>query len=175
MDIKYILYLLNEIKKMDNQYKLYGSFVHKYISNSSLENDEILEFEQLNNIKLPEDYKVFINQVGNGGAGPIYGLDSLEIKKIENLNKPCRLKLDMSDEEWNVIITDKKLLFHINNTIEGKGCLPVVMQDMNKIINLNLSKKLDYNSFETMYDMSNVYDISSLVYAKRICKQVKEF
>lgn len=39
------------------------------------------------NISLPEDYKLFLTQVGNGGMGPFYGLLPLELdpKKQTNL------------------------------------------------------------------------------------------
>lgn len=101
-----------------------------------------------------------------------YLLNELRKFYIEELYKEYDVPLPELTKEGkiNFKITDKKLLFHINEAIGGKGCLPIVMQDMNKIIDLDLCKELDYNSFTKMYDMSNVYDISSLVYAKRLRK-----
>lgn len=39
--------------------------------------DRVREFEQSHSIRLPSEYRDFLVQIGNGGAGPYYGLFSL--------------------------------------------------------------------------------------------------
>lgn len=38
---------------------------------------KLAEFESNNDVVLPEDYRRFLAMIGNGGAGPYYGLDPL--------------------------------------------------------------------------------------------------
>lgn len=52
----------------------FGSIGHQYRLNDPLPATVIDEFEREHGIALPEDYKQFITSIGNGGAGPYYGL-----------------------------------------------------------------------------------------------------
>ena len=61
-----------------NPFKLFGSNKHKYQLNDCLSEVEILDFEKNNQIELPQDYRKFIKNIGNGGAGPAYGIFKLE-------------------------------------------------------------------------------------------------
>ena len=47
---------------------------HHYLLNPPLEPVVVESFEKQHGISLPEDYKQFITTIGNGGAGPHYGL-----------------------------------------------------------------------------------------------------
>jgi len=69
---------LDLLLELDEQYMVVGSNKHKYLFNNKKTAEELKKFEVLHNIVLPEEYKVFLLQVGNGGAGPNYGLYSLE-------------------------------------------------------------------------------------------------
>lgn len=51
---------------------------HQYKFNSCLNESDIASFEQKFGVKLPEEYRDFLLIVGNGGAGPDYGILSLE-------------------------------------------------------------------------------------------------
>ena len=73
--------------------------------NNCLSDNYIDKFEKNNNIKLPDDYKYFITEIGNGGIGPDYGLFSLEesIIDIKLKNKP-NIKLNIPfnfTKSWN--------------------------------------------------------------------------
>lgn len=70
-------------KKTDKKLKVFGAEEHKYMLNKPVLEGEILKFEQLYSITLPECYKSFLLHIGNGGidsknsgAGPYYGLYS---------------------------------------------------------------------------------------------------
>ena len=59
---------------LDKKYKIFGSFSHKYKINPKLSEEEILKFESENKITLPAEYREYLKTIGNGGAGPFYGL-----------------------------------------------------------------------------------------------------
>ena len=70
--------LLEKAKVTDADLKQFGAQNHKYQWNPPASLKEIEEFEQETGISLPDDYRNFLLQAGNGGAGPFYGLFSLE-------------------------------------------------------------------------------------------------
>ncbi len=51
----------------------YG-WCHRYRLEEPIAPDEVAAFERQHGITLPEDYKAFLTQLGNGGAGPDYGI-----------------------------------------------------------------------------------------------------
>lgn len=65
---------LARLSKRDRKRKLFGSASHGYVLNPPLGADGIERFETKHGIALPDDYKLFITEIGNGGAGPAYGL-----------------------------------------------------------------------------------------------------
>lgn len=70
--------LLEKAKVTDADLKQFGAEHHKYQWNPPASLKEIEEFEQETGISLPDGYRNFLLQAGNGGAGPFYGLFSLE-------------------------------------------------------------------------------------------------
>ncbi|MBY0084202.1 SMI1/KNR4 family protein [Brevibacillus brevis] len=50
--------------------------------NPTLNADEISLFEEQLNVKLPDDFKCFLSEIGNGGFGPGYGLIPLGTETI---------------------------------------------------------------------------------------------
>ena len=69
---------IQNLRKLDKRFRLFGSDHHKYKFRSSINNTQIKAFEQKHNIELPEDYRAFLLEFGNGGCGPGYGLIQLE-------------------------------------------------------------------------------------------------
>ena len=88
--------------QVDSRHNIFGSEKHKYKFNPVASMERVRSFEEKYNIKLPEAYVSFFTQVGNGGAGPEYGLYSLE--HIEQYESEYLLQ-DDSDE----IFIDKNL------------------------------------------------------------------
>lgn len=74
----YIYELLNKANEVDREYKVFGASKHKYKLNSPASMDEIRALEAELNITFPEEFVYFYTEIGNGGAGPYYGLYSLE-------------------------------------------------------------------------------------------------
>lgn len=53
---------------------MFGEDSHSYELNPSLTDEEVDAFELGHGIRLPRGYREFLTRVGNGGAGPYYGL-----------------------------------------------------------------------------------------------------
>jgi len=65
----------------DTEHVVFGANGHRYLLRARLTESQVAEFEQRYDIRLPEDYRQFLLELGNGGAGPFYGilgLDQLE-------------------------------------------------------------------------------------------------
>jgi len=67
------------LKGIDKDFKLFGADHHHYEFNPPLTLEDVSSFEERNRISLPEDYRDFVLNVGNGGAGPYYGIYPLRL------------------------------------------------------------------------------------------------
>ena len=76
---------------------------HRCLLNPTLDESASQDFEANHHIRLPEDYRTFLREAGNGGAGPYYGLDrlSLEVPTCDALARPCMVRPEMSSRERN--------------------------------------------------------------------------
>jgi Leucine-rich repeat (LRR) protein len=78
---------LQKLIQTDKEYKIFGAKEgnwggHEYKLNPVLSTFDLDVFESANQVKLPEEYRIFLTQIANGGAGPYYGLYALD-KGIE--------------------------------------------------------------------------------------------
>ncbi|WP_179218682.1 SMI1/KNR4 family protein [Saccharibacillus sp. O23] len=82
--------------------KVFGASSHQYKLNEPLAAEAIEAFERKHGIELPEELTDFLTAVGDGGAGPQYGIYRLERMEKESarLAEPCRLRPDFTDDEW---------------------------------------------------------------------------
>jgi len=85
----YIYELLNKANDVDKEYKVFGASKHKYKLNPPASMDEIRALEVELNITFPEEFVYFYTRIGNGGAGPYYGLYS-----VEEIKRNCEGKQD---------------------------------------------------------------------------------
>ena len=65
---------VEKLRAMDREFRLFGADHHRYRFNPPLAEIDLLGFEERNRISLPKDYRNFVLNVGNGGAGPYYGI-----------------------------------------------------------------------------------------------------
>jgi hypothetical protein len=68
---------LERVRASGTKFGVFGEEGHNYELHPPLSNEEVSEFEVEHGVRLPEDYRQFLTRVGNGGAGPHYGLFKL--------------------------------------------------------------------------------------------------
>jgi hypothetical protein len=69
--------MLRRLRAADTSFRVFGAKEHRYRLGPPLSESELTAFEFANRIRLPDDYRRFLAVVGNGGAGPFYGLEPL--------------------------------------------------------------------------------------------------
>jgi hypothetical protein len=65
---------IEKLRAMHLGLRLFAADHHRYEFNPPLAEIDLLRFEERNRISLPKDYRDFVLNVGNGGAGPYYGI-----------------------------------------------------------------------------------------------------
>ena len=65
------------LAERDRRCEIFGADHHRYRRRPRLEESEVTSFERAHRIALPADLRAFLVRVGNGGAGPFYGLHAL--------------------------------------------------------------------------------------------------
>ncbi len=76
--IQRILSKITKLKSLDMNLTLFGAETHNYEFQAPLSDTSIRQFEKLHQINLPSSYRIFLQQIGDGGMGPYYGLEPLE-------------------------------------------------------------------------------------------------
>ena len=77
LDPKILRERLGELKSLDSELKIFGANGHRYRLNPPLTASKVAAVEKKYAMRLPEDYRRFILEVANGGAGPYYGVFKL--------------------------------------------------------------------------------------------------
>jgi hypothetical protein len=77
---------LAELRRHDPHFRVFGASDHRYVLNSCLSERQVRKMEARYGITLPEEYRRFLLLMGNGGAGPAYGLFSLEQSLAHSLD-----------------------------------------------------------------------------------------
>ena len=110
---------LQQAKERDALYKVFGAGSHRYHLNAPASIAEVDTFEKHYGIQLPECYRSFVLQIGNGGksypnlgAGPYFGiyplgqnLNDLIYKNVAlHLKKTCSLNPKILTTRWDEII-----------------------------------------------------------------------
>jgi len=71
-DIPAVVAAMSQLR--ENKAKVFGSDGHRFRLNPVFSESEAVAFERHHRILLPADYRQFITKLGNGGAGPFYGV-----------------------------------------------------------------------------------------------------
>jgi len=72
MDAEKIRYHLGQLHRAAPD--VFGARSHRFLLNEPFGEDAVRGFESASGIRLPGDYREFIASIGNGGAGPYYGV-----------------------------------------------------------------------------------------------------
>ena len=109
---------LAQAKAADKDLEVFGASSHKYHLNPPVSEAELLAFEEKYGVSLPEDYRAFVQTIGDANAqkldtmaGPYYGLyafgtqvnDLVYAQTETYLKAPCALSPDMTQEEWEAL------------------------------------------------------------------------
>lgn len=98
---------ISELKHKDPNYIRFGALSHKYTFQDKLDEVEVISFEEKIEVRLPNDYREFIINIGNGGAGPCYGIQKVDLLNPTDfrLTNNANLVLDKPfthiNDEWN--------------------------------------------------------------------------
>jgi hypothetical protein len=107
--------LVRRLRDVDRNFRVFGSEQHKYQLDGVLSEADLSRFEAAQNVELPLDYRCFLATVGNGGAGPFYGMEPLGTfgrdlsrpfvltKDTEGLTEEERFRLGDRDEYPGVL------------------------------------------------------------------------
>ncbi|MEO3946226.1 SMI1/KNR4 family protein [Gorillibacterium sp. CAU 1737] len=101
----YLRQLVQRAGMLDPNREVFGSAKHQYQLNPVLPLDEVRKYEERHQVQLPEEYVFFLTQVGNGGAGPYYGIYSLERTGSNEeytriCGQPAWINEAMTKESW---------------------------------------------------------------------------
>jgi hypothetical protein len=105
-----IRFYLKELDLKDKSRSVFGAKLHDYKLQPPLDIKVISDFESEKNITFPLDYKYFITEIGNGGAGPKYGLFPFHmhhsghnlVNWSENVDVGDLTKPFLFQEDWNL-------------------------------------------------------------------------
>ena len=67
--------ILKQARSIDSKCGLFGSAKHKYQLNPPIRASFVRTLEEKYGFTLPDDYFRFITEIGDGGAGPDYGIE----------------------------------------------------------------------------------------------------
>jgi hypothetical protein len=88
-DFKDLSEILRRLQDEDKELRVFGARTHKHNLRPPLTENEMQAFEQKHQVILPDDFRWFYTHIGNGGAGPYYGLESLDKAASDcDLSKP---------------------------------------------------------------------------------------
>ena len=66
--------ILRRAVALDSKYELFGADTHRYVLNPPIDVSIVRSAEEKYDFKLPDEYFRFITEIGDGGAGPDYGI-----------------------------------------------------------------------------------------------------
>jgi len=111
MAIQQLLEKLISLKHKDMEHLVFGAASHRYKLHGCLSDKVLSDFERQHSIRLPEDYRNFLQYAGNGGAGPAYGLLQLQEWNIEEaeINSSHLATPFPHSQAWNMSSLDETL------------------------------------------------------------------
>lgn len=99
--------LAQEGLQYDPLYQIFGANHHRWQFGKPVDMQKIYDFENDMKISLPEALVRYLTELGDGGAGPYYGIYSLDEMREKNkllpetVNLPVMLDHSMTAEQWS--------------------------------------------------------------------------
>jgi len=154
------------LQEKDKACEIFGSSSHRYETKLLVE-EEVLKFEKSENIRLPEEFRLFLLSVGYG-AGPDYGIYSLK-KMQEEYRDFCGCFDEESSMSDSFTLTNKDAMelinlkkqnpkeYHYKRLNNVNGLLPIQTEGCTyfALLVLNGEQKgkiwaVDTNEFDTL-------------------------
>lgn len=121
----YLKELVAQASKKDKNCTVFGAKNHQYQLEPVVSLEQVRRYEQKYHIKLPSEYVFFITEVGNGGAGPDYGIWGIDTKDLPPLEEteittPTPLITpELTQEQWEILLENNDDDFDVT---EGTFC-----------------------------------------------------
>lgn len=93
-DVRQLAERVRELAALDTKLAIFGASSHRYRFAPPLPETDLVTFERAHGFTLPDDFRLFLTTIGNGGAGPSYGVigfragDAEDYTKYERLGAP---------------------------------------------------------------------------------------
>ena len=97
LDIPKIEVVLRQAKRWDMDFPLFGSHSHAHLFQPPLPEEDAAAWEELMEVRLPEDYRLYLTRLGNGGAGPAYGIAPFRCPLQDCLREPAVFSDDQAE------------------------------------------------------------------------------
>ncbi|HZO52947.1 MAG TPA: SMI1/KNR4 family protein [Bryobacteraceae bacterium] len=97
---------LDRLREADRGFSVFGAHSHGYRLGPPLSESALAQCEKRLGVQLPTEYRLFVTRLGHGGAGPYYGLFSLEdrdsedITDLDQIRKPFRWSEAFNPYDW---------------------------------------------------------------------------
>lgn len=127
---------LRRLREGDRELRLFGASAHRHAMRAAATAEEVASFESEHGVRLPEDYRAFLVGLGNGGAGPFYGIFPLGTHDDEagdlvgqpNVAFPYTAAWRLSDDEIEALDDDETGALEAEYWRPLDGALPVVLE-----------------------------------------------
>lgn len=151
---------LEAAKRADKECKVFSSKDHQYNWNKPITKDELADFEKLNHVSLPSEFSLFLTELGNGGAGPYYGIYPIKSNKhYPYLSSPVKAHLSLPIDEWDNLIASHEEEEFFDTLYQGmlpigtQGCayemmLIVTGEQRGRVVYINWDHYKPFITFE---------------------------
>lgn len=147
--ILHIRQTLSLLQALDPDYRVFGANKHRYLLNPVLSEADVRAFEQQHHVALPEGYRRFLTEIGNGGAGPYYGLETLHDSLFLDLDRKIEhaygdpSKPFLLTERWNMTFSGDDDDMQAYAAFEEEYSQPVRVDGLLRICNFGCGVALN--------------------------------
>jgi hypothetical protein len=71
---------ITTLRRLDRGYAIYGAYKHRWRIKERLDEPTITRIEHDLGFLLPPSYRAYLAELGNGGAGPLFGIEPLPLQ-----------------------------------------------------------------------------------------------
>lgn len=111
LDIQRIKNVLKYARLWEYDLTVFGSTGHLYCLNTVVDESILTAWETTHGIAIPQDYRDYLTKIGNGFAGPGYGITPFNLERFEpEWKAPC-LHAPEFEDEYNRLANEIAILY----------------------------------------------------------------